>query len=82
VQVLRDNETYSSSVYEGIMGLVMGRTILQMDEPEHRIARALVSSSFRSKVLERWEESLVARCRQRADRLLLSTAARPTWCVR
>ena len=59
VHVLRDNETYSSSVYEGIMGLVMGRTILQMDEPEHRIARAMVSSSFRSKVLERWEEGLV-----------------------
>jgi cytochrome P450 len=60
VQVLRDNDTYSSSVYEGVMGVVMGRTILQMDEPEHRIARALVSPSFRSKVLERWEEGLVA----------------------
>ncbi len=43
VQVLKDNETYSSSVYEGIMGLVMGKTILQMDEPEHRMSRALVS---------------------------------------
>jgi cytochrome P450 len=61
VQVLRDNDTFSSSVYEGIMGLVMGKTILQMDEPEHRIARAMVSASFRSKVLERWEEGLVAR---------------------
>jgi cytochrome P450 len=60
VQVLRDNETYSSGVYESVMGLVMGRTILQMDEPEHRTSRALVSSSFRSKVLERWEEDLVA----------------------
>ena len=60
VQVLRDGETYSSAVYEGIMGMVMGRTILQMDEPEHRINRALVSQSFRSKVLEHWEESLVA----------------------
>jgi cytochrome P450 len=60
VQVLRDNETYSSRVYEGVMGTVMGRTILQMDEPEHRIARAMVSSTFRSKVLERWEEGLVA----------------------
>jgi cytochrome P450 len=60
VQVLRDNETYSSSVYEGVMGIVMGRTILEMDEPEHRMARALVSSSFRSKVLERWEADLVA----------------------
>src|SRR5580658_793346 len=60
VAVLRDNETYSSSVYEGVMGLVMGRTILQMDEPEHRVARAMVAPSFRSKVLERWEEDLVA----------------------
>jgi cytochrome P450 len=60
VQVLRDNDTYSSSVYEGIMGLVMGKTILQMDEPEHRISRAMVSSSFRSKILERWEGDLVS----------------------
>ena len=60
VQVLRDHETYSSGVYEGVMGEVMGRTILQMDEPEHRIARAMVSPSFRSKVLAHWEESLVA----------------------
>ena len=60
VQVLRDNETYSSSVYEDVMGMVMGRTILQMDEPEHRSIRTLVASSFRSKVLERWEEELVS----------------------
>ncbi len=61
VQVLRDNETYSSTVYEGVMGLVMGRTILQMDEPDHRLHRALVSPTFRSKILQRWEEGLV-RC--------------------
>jgi cytochrome P450 len=59
VQVLRDNETYSSGIYEGVIGQVMGRTILQMDEPEHRVARAMVSPSFRSKVLAHWEESLV-----------------------
>jgi cytochrome P450 len=61
VQVLRDNETFSSTVYEGIMGAVMGRTILQMDEPEHRLQRALVSPTFRSKVLEQWEGDLVQR---------------------
>jgi len=60
VQVLRDNETYSNAVYEDVIGMVMGRTILQMDEPEHRNVRALVASSFRSKMLERWEEDLVA----------------------
>jgi cytochrome P450 len=59
VQVLRDNETYSSGIYEGVIGQVMGRTILQMDEPEHRVARAMVSPSFRSKVLAHWEESLI-----------------------
>jgi cytochrome P450 len=61
VQVLKDNETYSSTVYEGIMGAVMGRTILQMDEPEHRLHRALVSPTFRSKVLLQWEGDLVQR---------------------
>jgi cytochrome P450 len=61
VQVLRDNETYSSAVYGEVVGMVMGRTILQMDEPEHRAIRTLVAGSFRSKMLERWEEELVAR---------------------
>jgi cytochrome P450 len=61
VQVLRDNETYSSNVYGEVVGMVMGRTILEMDEPEHRAIRALVAPSFRSKMLERWEEELVAR---------------------
>ena len=61
VAVLRDSETYSSTIYEEVMGMVMGRTILQMDEPEHRSIRTLVASSFRSKMLERWEEELVAR---------------------
>ncbi len=60
VQVLRDNETFSSVVYEDVMGMVMGRTVLAMDEPEHRQVRALVAGSFRSKMLERWEEDLVA----------------------
>jgi cytochrome P450 len=60
-QVLRDPDTYSSTVYEGVMGAVMGRTILQMDEPDHRIHRALVSPTFRSKMLEKWEDGLV-RC--------------------
>lgn len=59
LQVLRDGETFSSSVYEGVVGMVMGRTILQMDEPEHRVHRALVSPTFRSKMLKKWEESLV-----------------------
>lgn len=59
VAVLRDGETYSNTIYESVIGMVMGRTILQMDEPEHRMQRALVSPAFRSKMLEKWEEGLV-----------------------
>jgi cytochrome P450 len=59
VAVLKDHETYTSTIYEGVVGEVMGRTILQMDEPEHRMVRALVAPAFRSKVLERWEAGLV-----------------------
>jgi len=75
VQVLRDHETFSSTVYEGIMGAVMGRTILQMDEPEHRVHRAMVSPTFRSKVLEQWEGDLVQRV---VNELIDGFAARGT----
>ncbi len=51
VTALRDDKTYSSTIYEGIMGAVMGRTILQMDAPHHKLQRALVSPAFRSRVL-------------------------------
>ncbi|HEX3947867.1 MAG TPA: cytochrome P450 [Acidimicrobiales bacterium] len=52
VQVLRDGDTFSSGIYEPLMGAVMGRTMLQMDEPEHRAHRALVSPAFRSRALD------------------------------
>ena len=53
----------------------MGRTILQMDEPEHRLHRALVSPTFRSKVLEQWEGDLVERV---VDELIDGFVARGT----
>jgi cytochrome P450 len=58
-QVLDDDETFSSTVYEDIMGPVMGHSILEMDGPEHDLHRALVSQAFRRKVLARWESDLV-----------------------
>jgi len=73
VSVLRDDRTYSSTVYEGIMGVVMGPTILQMDAPRHKVQRALVSPAFRSRVLERWETELV---RSVVDDLIDAFAAR------
>ncbi len=58
-RVLRDTATFSSTVYVGLMGPVMGRTILEMDEPEHRLHRNLAGKAFRQKTLERWEEELI-----------------------
>ncbi|MGH3960243.1 cytochrome P450, partial [Mycobacterium sp.] len=57
--VLTHDEMYSSSIYEQIMGPVMGRTLLELDGAEHRVHRALVTPSFRAKVLERWRGELV-----------------------
>ena len=59
-QVLRDNHTFSSEVYAAMMGPVMGHTILEMDEPEHRHHRGLVAEAFRQKTLARWESELVS----------------------
>jgi len=58
-RVLRDNIAFSSKVYEGLMGPVMGHTILEMDEPEHRRFRSLAGHAFRQKTLERWESELI-----------------------
>ena len=51
--VLRDGETFSSAGYADVMGAVMGHTILEMDEPEHRRHRTAGSCSRRS-VARRW----------------------------
>ncbi|WP_082951872.1 cytochrome P450 [Mycobacterium sp. 852002-51057_SCH5723018] len=57
--VLTHPDTFSSSIYEQIMGPVMGRTLLELQGAEHRAGRALVSPSFRTTLLERWRTDLV-----------------------
>jgi cytochrome P450 len=58
-QVLRDGATFSSAGYAHVIGTVMGRSILQMDEPEHSRYRDLIQRSFTRKALERWERELI-----------------------
>jgi len=58
-RVLLDGETFSSSGYARSMGLVMGHTILEMDEPEHGRYRALLQKAFSKRALDRWEHELV-----------------------
>ncbi|WNG93652.1 cytochrome P450 [Mycobacterium sp. ITM-2016-00318] len=57
--VLTDSDRFSSSIYEHIMGPVMGKTLLEQEGDEHRASRALVSPLFRAKLLERWRTELV-----------------------
>ena len=59
-QVLLDGETFSSKGYGTTMGLVMGRTILEMDEPEHSRYRGLLQKAFTKRALDRWERDLVS----------------------
>jgi cytochrome P450 len=58
-QVLTDNVRFSSASYASTMGQVMGRTILQMDPPEHLRHRALVARAFRARVLETWSDTII-----------------------
>ncbi len=57
--ILTHPDTFSSSIYDQIMGPVMGRTLLELEGAEHRASRALVSPSFRTTLLERWRSELV-----------------------
>jgi cytochrome P450 len=58
-QVLLDGETFTSTVYENLMGPVMGHTILEMDEPEHSRYRRLIQQAFTKRELAHWEAELV-----------------------
>lgn len=57
--VLTHPDTYSSSIYDTIMGPVMGRTLLELEGADHRAGRALVSPPFRAALLDRWRSELV-----------------------
>jgi cytochrome P450 len=59
-EVLLDGQTFSSSGYAASMGLVMGHSILEMDDPEHRQYRALIQQAFTLKAMERWERNVVS----------------------
>lgn len=65
--VLRDPETFSSSINAEHIGQFMGDLILAMSGSEHRTYRNLVAKAFRASQLERWDETLV---RPMIDRLL------------
>jgi cytochrome P450 len=58
-QVLTDNVGFSSSANAMTIGQVMGRTILEMDPPQHQRHRALVAKAFRTRVLDQWSDAII-----------------------
>jgi cytochrome P450 len=58
-QVLTDNERFSSAGYGRSIGQVMGRSIIQMDPPEHLRHRALVARAFRARALDQWSDAII-----------------------
>jgi cytochrome P450 len=57
--VLRDADTFSSSINAEHIGQFMGDLILAMNGEEHRKYRNLVAKAFRASQLERWDDTLV-----------------------
>jgi cytochrome P450 len=58
-RVLRDGETFSSTINAEHIGQFMGDLILALDGAEHRQYRNLVAKAFRASQLEQWDETLV-----------------------
>lgn len=58
-QVLRDPQTFSSSINMQHIGEFMGELIVGLDGEEHRKYRNLVAKAFRQSQLEQWDETLV-----------------------
>jgi cytochrome P450 len=59
-ELLRDNETFSSSIILAVFGDVLGKKVmLGMDEPEHRRLRALLSGAFTQRAIARRQHDLV-----------------------
>jgi len=59
-QVLRaPGRPFSSHAYANTMGVVMGHSILEMDEPEHTKYRALLEQVFSKRAMQQWEVEVI-----------------------
>jgi cytochrome P450 len=68
-RVLRDPQTFSSAAYSEGVDLVFGKTILSMDDPEHKNHRDLVAHAFRQRALATWGDEVIgAVCHDLIDR--------------
>jgi cytochrome P450 len=57
--IFRDAATYSNSYYVPSLRAVIGRTILEMDPPDHQRYRSLLQAAFTKREMVRWERDFV-----------------------
>ena len=55
----KDQEHFSSCWYEASLGKMIGRTIIEMDQPEHGRHRQLIQGALTRREMHRWEEEFV-----------------------
>ncbi len=59
-QVLRaPGRPFSSHAYANTMGIVMGHSILEMDEPEHTKYRTLLEQVFSKRAMQQWQVGVI-----------------------
>ncbi len=58
-QVLRDAEHFSNTVLQRSVEKTMGRNILTMDDPDHRVNRMLIQHAFTKRAMDDWREDFV-----------------------
>jgi cytochrome P450 len=68
MQVMRDGRTFSSAGYQNSAGLVLGHTMLEMDDPEHGQYRKVVSPSFSRRSMEQWSSNITTLANQLVDK--------------
>ncbi|MGH9027738.1 MAG: cytochrome P450 [Acidimicrobiia bacterium] len=66
-EILRDNQTWSSAAYADFFEPVAGRSIILMDEPEHRRYRNLVQQAFTPAAIECRRSSIESVVHQHLD---------------
>lgn len=59
VEVLLDSATFSNMAYHDMIGKVMGRSVIEMDPPEHREYRALLQKPLGPKTMGAWKARFV-----------------------
>jgi cytochrome P450 len=55
-RAFRDSATFSNAYYRPYLRAVIGKTILEMDPPEHHRFRTLIQGAFTKPAVARWED--------------------------